>query len=78
MVYLCQVLDVADESWQDAVEGVLGPARFHLLVPPEHYDAAMRIYRARRFKDDLHGVGLPDGDRILAAVRGGRNPRRRG
>ena len=71
VVYLCQALDVADEAWQDAVEGVLGLARFHLLVPPAHYDAAMRIYRSRRFKDDLHGVGLPDGDRILAAVRGG-------
>ena len=71
VIYLCQALDVADESWQDAVEGVLGAVRFHLLVPPEHYDAAMRIYRNLRFKDDLHGVGLPDGERILAAVRGG-------
>ncbi|OIO89877.1 MAG: hypothetical protein AUK03_13820 [Anaerolineae bacterium CG2_30_64_16] len=71
VVYLCQALDVADEAWQDAVEGVLGAARFHLLVPPAHYDAAMRLYRARRFKDDLHGVGLPDGDRILAAARAG-------
>ena len=71
VIYLCQALDLADESWQDAVEGVLGAVRFHLLVPPEHYDAAMRIYRNLRFKDDLHGVGLPDGDRILAAVRGG-------
>ncbi|MCU0502021.1 MAG: hypothetical protein MUC51_09695, partial [Anaerolineae bacterium] len=69
VIYLCQTLEVADEAWQDAVEGVLGQARFHLLVPPAHYDAAMRIYRARRFKDDLHGVGLPDADRILAAVR---------
>ena len=71
VIYLCQALDVADEGWQDAVEGVLGQARFHLLVPPAHYDAAMRIYRSRRLKDDLHGVGLPDGDRILAAVRAG-------
>jgi len=71
VVYLCQMLDVADEAWQDAVEGVLGAARFHLLVPAAHYDAAMRIYRSRRFKDDLHGVGLPDGDRILHAVRQG-------
>ena len=71
VIYLCQALDVADESWQDAVEGVLGAVRFHLLVPPEHYDAAMRIYRNLRFKDDLHGVGLPDGERILAVVRGG-------
>lgn len=71
VVYLCQALDVTDEAWQDAVEGVLGNARFHLLVPSQHYAAAMRIYRARRFKDDLHGVGLPDGERILAAARTG-------
>lgn len=71
VIYLCQALEVPDESWQDAVEGVLGPARFHLLIPPEHYDAAMRIYRARRFKDNLHGVGLPDSERILRAVREG-------
>ncbi|MDQ1300952.1 MAG: hypothetical protein QG637_873, partial [Chloroflexota bacterium] len=71
VIYLCQALDVTDEGWQDAVEGALGQARFHLLVPPIHYDAAMRIYRNRRFKDDLHGVGLPDGDRILTAERAG-------
>lgn len=71
VIYLCQALEVTDETWQDAVEGVLGNTRFHLLVPAQHYDAAMRIYRARRFKDDLHGVGLPDGERILAAARAG-------
>jgi uncharacterized protein YPO0396 len=71
VIYLCQALNVPDEDWQDAVEGVLGLARFHLLVPPQHYDAAMRIYRGRRFKDNLHGVGLPDSERILRAVREG-------
>lgn len=68
VVYLCQVLEVRDEAWQDAVEGLLGPARFHLLVPPSHYDAALRLYRDRRFQDDLHGVGLVDGERLLAAA----------
>jgi uncharacterized protein YPO0396 len=71
VMYLCQALEVPDEAWQNAVEGALGMARFHLLVPPDHYNAAMRLYRDRRFKDDLHGVGLPDGERILAAVRAG-------
>jgi uncharacterized protein YPO0396 len=65
VVYLGTVLEVPDESWQDAVEGVLGRARFDLLVPPEHYDAAMRLYQRRRLTDRLHGVGLPDTDRIL-------------
>ncbi len=65
-VFLCTVLQIPDESWQDAVEGVLGNTRFNLLVPPEHYDAAMRLYRERRHADNLHGVGLPDIERILS------------
>lgn len=65
-VPLYEVLDVPDENWQDAVEGILGRVRFNLLVPPEHYDAAMELYRQRRLKDHLHGVGLPDTERILA------------
>jgi len=69
VIFLCTALDVPDESWQDAVEGVLGRARFDLLVPPAHYDAAMRLYQRRRLKDDLHGVGLPDTERLLQNAR---------
>jgi uncharacterized protein YPO0396 len=69
VIYLCTALRVPDESWQDAVEGILGRSRFDLLVPPEHYDSAMHLYRQRRHKDDLHGVGLPDTDRILENAR---------
>jgi uncharacterized protein YPO0396 len=65
VIFLCTALNVPDESWQDAVEGVLGRARFNLLVPPEYYDAAMRLYRKRRHQDNLYGVGLPDTERIM-------------
>ena len=64
VVFLCDVLQIPDETWQDAVEGVLGQSRFTLLVPPAHYDAAMRLYRDRRHKDGLHGVGVLDAERI--------------
>ena len=67
VIFLCMALDIADESWQDAVEGVLAHNRFTLLVPPEHYDRAMRLYRERRHQDRLHGVGLLDTDRITRA-----------
>ncbi|MBN1488218.1 MAG: AAA family ATPase [Anaerolineae bacterium] len=65
VVHLCTVLNIPDEAWQDAVEGILGQSRFDLLVPPEHYDAAMQIYQRRRIKDKLYGVGLPDTERLL-------------
>jgi len=64
--YLCTLWRVPDESWQDAVEGLLGYNRFHLLVPPEQYEAALRLYHRRRYKDGLHGVGLLDGERLVA------------
>ena len=67
--HLCTLLRVPDETWQDAVEGLLGRNRFHLLVPPEHYEAAMDLYRRRRHKDGLHGVGLLDGERLVAQAR---------
>lgn len=70
VVFLCTVLHVPDESWQDAVEGLLGASRFTLLVPPAHYRAAAEIYRARRHADRLHGVALLDVERILAGAPG--------
>ncbi len=66
VVFLCTVLNIPDPAWQDAVEGVLGFNRFTLLVPPARYAAAMRLYRERRHKDNLHGVALLDTERILA------------
>ena len=69
VVFLCTVLQVPDESWQDAVEGVLGQNRFTLLVSPEQYAAAMRLYRERRYTDHLHGVAVLDGERLLQHAR---------
>jgi uncharacterized protein YPO0396 len=68
-VFLCNVLHIPDESWQDAIEGVLGLNRFTLLVPPTHHDAAMRLYRERRHSEGLHGVGLIDAERITQHAR---------
>jgi uncharacterized protein YPO0396 len=66
VIFLCTALQVPDEKWQDAVEGVLGYNRFTLLVPPKRYNAAMKLYRERRHKDNLHGVGLLDAERLIA------------
>jgi uncharacterized protein YPO0396 len=67
--FLCTALDVPDESWQDAVEGLLGASRFNLIVPPAHYAAAQELYRRYREQDGLHGVGLIDAERIARHAR---------
>lgn len=61
--YLCDELSIPDESWQDAVEGLLGFNRFTLLVPPEQYNAALKVYR--KHKDSIHGAAILDTENIL-------------
>ncbi len=79
VAFLHQVLQIADESWQDAIEGVLGGLRFTLLVPPAQYDDAMRLYRERREREHLHNVGVIDAEKIIAHARSrdGDGPRAR-
>ena len=64
VTYLCDVLQISDPEWQNAIEGILGFNRFVLLVPPAHYDAAMQIYR--KYKDTIHGATLLDTESILS------------
>jgi uncharacterized protein YPO0396 len=63
VTYLCNELKIPDDSWQDAVEGLLGFNRFTLLVPPAHYNAAIQLYRKN--KDTIHGATLLDTDAII-------------
>jgi uncharacterized protein YPO0396 len=63
VVYLCDVLQIPNPEWQNAVEGLLGFNRFTLLVPPAHYDSAMQLYR--KYKDTIHGATLLDTEAIL-------------
>jgi uncharacterized protein YPO0396 len=63
VIYLCDVLQIPNPEWQNAVEGLLGFNRFTLLVPPAHYDSAMQLYR--KYKDTIHGATLLDTESIL-------------
>lgn len=63
VIYLCDVLQIPDPEWQNAVEGLLGFNRFTLIVPPAHYAAAMQLYH--KHKDTIHGATLLDTERIL-------------
>lgn len=63
VIYLCDILQIPNPEWQNAVEGLLGFNRFTLLVPPAHYDAAMQLYR--KHKDTIHGATLLDTESIL-------------
>lgn len=55
---LCELLEIEDESWRNAVEGYLNTQRFYVLVEPENFDIALGIYDKLRREKKAYGVGL--------------------
>lgn len=64
---LCDLIDIPDERWQNAVEGYLNSQRFDLFVPPEAFDAALRVYEERKQELRLESVGLVNTEALLRA-----------
>lgn len=55
---LCELLEIRDESWRNAVEGYLNTQRFYILVEPENFDLALSVYDRLRREKKAYGVGL--------------------
>lgn len=55
---LCEMLEIQDEEWRDAVEGYLNSQRFYVLVKPEDFDLALGTYDRLRREKKVYSVGL--------------------
>lgn len=55
---LCEMLEITDDSWRNAVEGYLNTQRFYILVEPDSFDIALGIYDRLRKEGKAYGVGL--------------------
>lgn len=55
---LCELLEIVDEDWQNAIEGYLNTQRFYILVAPENFNLAVSTYEKLRKTHKLHSVGI--------------------
>lgn len=60
---LCELLEIPDERWQNAVEAMLGRRRFNIIVPPRWFTRALRELDRLRIEEQIYGVGLIDLER---------------
>lgn len=80
---LCELLEIEDDAWRNAVEGYLNTQRFYILVEPENFDIALGTYERLRKEGKASGVGLINAQKLdqydlapegtLAAVVSSRN-----
>ncbi|WP_026505765.1 ATP-binding protein [Butyrivibrio sp. NC3005] len=59
-----ELLEIRDDSWQNAIEGYLDNQRFDLMVPKEYYEDALEIYRENKDTLKSYKSGLIDIERI--------------
>lgn len=59
------LLEVRDPSWQVAIEGYLYTQRFYLIVAPEAFTPALRLYDRLKSERRLFGVGLVDIEQVM-------------
>ncbi len=55
---LCELLEIDNDEWRNAVEGYMNTQRFYILVEPENFDIALGTYDRLRKERKAFGVGL--------------------
>ncbi len=55
---LCELIEVKEELWRNALEGYLGNQRFDIIVDPRYFNDALEIYDRVKFEQKIYGVGL--------------------
>ncbi|MDV3196135.1 MAG: hypothetical protein Q8885_01210 [Candidatus Phytoplasma stylosanthis] len=55
---LCELIEIKDEIWRNAIEGFLGYRKFNLIIDPKYFNIALKIYG--KLQDDLkiYDIGL--------------------
>ncbi|MCM1119655.1 MAG: AAA family ATPase [bacterium] len=62
--FLSELLEITDDTWNNAVEGYLHTQKFYLVVEPEHYDTALEVYARNRAA--IHTAGIINSRRLPA------------
>ena len=61
---LCELLEITDDTWRNAVEGYLNTQRFYIIVEPDNFDIALGTYDKLRKEGKAFGVGLINAQKL--------------
>src|SRR5690554_527223 len=55
---LCELIEINDESWRKAIEGYLNTRRFDLIIEPNYFDIAFKVYEEIKEEENIYGFGI--------------------
>lgn len=63
---LADLLEIKNTRWSNAVEGFLNTQKFYLIVEPEHFMEALKVYDRLKFRKGFYDWGLVDTGKLAA------------
>ena len=64
VVIVAEAAEIRDNRWRNAIEGYLHTQKFYLIVPPEHFDTALRVYDNIKIQRSIYGTGIVDIEKL--------------
>ncbi|MGI6084764.1 MAG: ATP-binding protein [Acetivibrionales bacterium] len=62
---LADLLEVKDARWSNAVEAYLHTQKFYLILEPQYFQDALRVYDKLKFEEGFYDIGLVDTGKLL-------------
>ncbi len=61
----CDLVDIKDKSWSNAIEGYLSSQKFNIFVAPKYYLEAYKILKRLLEEYSFYGTALVDQEKII-------------
>lgn len=65
----CDLVDINDPNWSNAIEACLGGNRFNVFVNPSYYNEAQSLLKDLVNVYDFYGVNIVDSERVIAFIK---------
>ncbi|NLB40990.1 MAG: hypothetical protein GX815_01775, partial [Clostridiales bacterium] len=59
------LIEIKDKKWRNAIEGYLHTQKFYLIVKPEYFIDALRIYDIYKNENNIYDVGIIDVEKVI-------------
>ncbi|MEW5953433.1 MAG: SbcC/MukB-like Walker B domain-containing protein [Bacillota bacterium] len=64
VVIVAEAAELRNNRWRNVIEGYLNTQKFYLIVPPEHFDTALRVYDGIKRQRSIYGTGIVDIEKL--------------
>ena len=63
-VIVAEAAEIISDRWRNVIEGYLGNQKYYVIVAPEHFEAAFKLYDSVKRQKSVYNTGLVDTEKL--------------